>query len=131
MKLIALLPLSALLVVLAFACSSDERVVITVMAARIGGILTEEDGCLRITGSDSDSGTAIVWQKDALEVERRGDTFQIIKGDQSVTWRLGDEIVGGGGGIRARIADEHAGAGFSERCPGPYWLLGMVRDPVE
>ena len=123
--------LLALLIFVGFACGSDDPpVVVTVLAAAIGGSLIEEDGCLRI--GDSSGSNAIVWQKDVLEVERQGNTFQIIKGDkQPVTWRLGDEIRSGGGFIGSEVADEHAGAGFSERCPGPYWLLGMVGVPRE
>ena len=123
--------LLALLIFVGFACGSDDPpVVVTVLAAAIGGSLIEEDGCLRI--GDSSGSDAIVWQRDVLEVERQGNTFQIIESDkQPVTWRLGDEISGGGGQIGAQIADEHAGAGFSERCPGPYWLLGIVGVPRE
>ena len=133
MRFSALLSLSVLLLLLSSACGSDDPpVVATVNTALAYGTLIEEDGCLRITGSSGTGGTGIVWQKDVLEVERRGDTVRIFAGDrQLVTWRLGDEIRGGGRGADAQLADEHAGTGFSERCPGPYWLLGSVDDPVE
>lgn len=100
-----------------------------VMTAAIGGILVEENGCLRIT--DPTGGDAIVWQKDVLKIERQGDTLLIARlhdeNAQTVTWKLGDMVRGGGGEIRARIADDHAGAGFSERCPGPYFMVGTVK----
>ena len=125
--------LSALLLqIVGSACTSDDPpFVVTVMAAKFEGILIEEDGCLRTT--DSTGGDAIVWQKDVLAIKRRGDTVDIYKGevddgeDPIASWRLGDLLIGGGGAISPEIADEHAGAGFSERCEGPYFLLGSVR----
>ena len=100
------------------------------MTAEIGGILAEEDGCLRITDSSGTGGDAIVWQKDIFEIERRGNMLLIAdlydENAQPVTWQLGDMVRAGGGEIRAQTADVHAGAGFSERCPGPYWIVGMV-----
>lgn len=134
------LSLLTLLMIIASACGSadpdDPLVEATVMAAAISGILVEEDSCLRVDrypnpGSITPS-TTIVWQKHVLTIERRGDLVDIYKGEVSdgeapiASWRLGDEIIGGGGSISRRIADEHAGAGFSERCEGPYFLLGDV-----
>ena len=116
-----------------FACDLDDSSLnsneVVVMTAAISGILAEEDGCLRITGPSGTGGDAIVWQKDVLRIERRGDMVDIFDRSDAplATWRLGDTIRGGGGEIRAQTADDHAGAGFSERCPGPYWLLGMVQ----
>lgn len=105
------------------------------MGAEISGILVDEDGCLRV---DTRPGTnvekkVIVWQKDVLSIERRGIAVDLFGGGETpiTTWRLGDEIRGGGGSISRQIAGEHAGAGFSERCEGPYFLLGSVDDPVE
>ena len=134
------LSLSALLMIIASACGldgpDDRPVEPTVMAAEISGFLEEENGCLRVRiypnpGSKAPT-TAIVWQKDVLAIERRGDTVDIYAGEVSdseapiASWQLGDEIRGGGGSISRRIADEHAGAGFSERCEGPYFLVGDV-----
>ncbi len=103
-------------------------------AASLDGVLTEENGCLRVTsvyGTESIDQT-IVWQRGIFEVERRGDALQIVdligrSGQPSppVTWRLGEMIRGGGGVID--LPDDHAGIGFSERCPGPYFLVSMVR----
>lgn len=134
MNYTALLSLSALLMmIIGSACASDDPsrnpVIVTVMTAEVGGILAEENGCLRIT--DSTGGDAIVWQKDVLKIERQGDTLLIARlhdeNAQTVTWKLGDMVRGGGGEIRAQIADDHAGAGFSERCPGPYFMVGTVK----
>ncbi len=134
------LSLLALLMIIAFACGSDgpddRPVEPTVMAAEISGFLGEENGCLRVRrhpnpGSKAPT-TAIVWQKDVLAIERQGDTVDIYAGEVSdgetpiASWRLGDEIRGGGGSISRQIADEHAGAGFSETCEGPYFLVGDV-----
>ena len=133
LKRTALLSLSALLMIIGSACVSDDPPVeVTVMTARISGTFIEEDGCLRVTGPSGTGGDAIVWQKEVLEIERRGDAVDIFKpnGTRITTWRLGDKIRGGGGSISRRIVDEHAGAGFSERCEGPYFLLGLVDDPV-
>ena len=123
--------------ILASACGSDDPPVkVTVMTAGISGTFIEEDGCLRVIGSSGTGGSAIVWQKEVLEIERRGDVVDIYAGGVRdgeapvATWRLGDAIRGGGGGIRAQTADDHAGAGYSERCEGPYFLLGSVDDPV-
>ena len=141
----SLIPLSlaAVLMIIASSCDSDgpdDRLVEpTVMAAEISGFLEEENGCLRVRrhpnpGSKAPT-TAIVWQKDVLAIER-GDRVDIYAGEVSdseapiASWQLGDEIRGGGGSISRRIADEHAGAGFSERCEGPYFLVGSVDDPV-
>ena len=112
--------------------STPLPVVVTVMAAAIGGSLAEEDGCLRINRSRDSIGSAIVWQKDVLRIERRGDMVDIFDRSEApiATWRLGDMIRGGGGSIGPEVADLHAGAGFSERCEGPYFLLGSVDDPL-
>ncbi len=131
----ATVALSALLLqIVGFACTSDDPpFVVTVMAAQVGGILIEEDGCLRTTDSSGTAGKAIVWQKDVLTIERQEDTVNIYQGEISdgeapiASWRLGDLVIGGGGMIGPEIADEHAGAGFSERCEGPYSLIGSVR----
>ena len=98
------------------------------MTAGISGMLAEEDGCLRVSGPSGTGGAAIVWQKDVLRIERRGNTVNIFNegGATIATWRLGDEIQGGGGYTSAQIADDHAGARFSERCEGPYFLMGIV-----
>ena len=137
MKCSALLSLPALLLLLIFgsACISDDPpAVVTVFAAEISGILVEVDGCLRITGPSGTGGSAIVWQKDVFRIERRGDTVDIYRGGVSegeapiASWRLGDPLIGGGGVIRRpEVVDNHAGVGFSERCEGPYWLLGSVQ----
>ena len=108
--------------------------------SELTGILTEEDGCLRVKADydpPKSQGRALVWQKDIFEVERRADTLVIVdlfgqNGQPSspVTWRLGDMIRGGGGvidGPSDDFVDDHAGAGFSERCAGPYFLVSMVR----
>ncbi len=125
--------LSALLLVIGSACVWDAPPVVpTVYVAGIEGILIEEDGCLRIDGSSESIGYAIVWQKDVLAIERRGDTVDIYKGEISdgetpiASWRLGDPLFGGGRTIGPEIADEHAGVGFSERCEGPYWFMGSI-----
>ena len=100
------------------------------MAAAIGGILIEEDGCLRVAGPSGTGGDAIVWQKDVLRIERRRDTVDIfgaVSGTPITTWRLGDTIRGGGGLTGPQVADEHVGAGFSERCEGPYFLMGAAK----
>ena len=111
----------------------DPPVEVTVYVVGIEGKLSEVGGCLRIDGSSGSIGYAIVWQKDVLEIERRGDTVDIYKGEVSdgeapiASWRLGDPLIGGGRPIGPEIADEHAGTGFSERCEGSYWLMGSVR----
>ena len=132
-----LLVLSISLLIVGSACGSDDqqRVVVTRWAAQIEGILTEENGCLRVT-SDHDrepQGRALVWQKPLFNIERRGDNVLIVdlfgpnrQPAPTVIWRLGDMIRGGGGVIGPAGADDHAGAGFSERCAGPYFLVSMV-----
>ena len=85
------------------ACASDDPspnpVIVTVMTAEIGGILAEEDGCLRITDSSGIGGDAIVWQKDIFEIERRGNMLLIAdlydENAQPVTlatWGHGQEL---------------------------------------
>ena len=105
----------------------------TRVLALIEGILAEEDGCLRITESGT-GGDAIVWQKDVFSIERRGDAVLIVdlfgtngQPSPTVIWRLGDMIRAAGGTTGLQGADDHAGAGFSERCAGPYSLVSMVR----
>ena len=128
------LSLSALLLIIGFACVRDDPpVVARVYLVRIEGKLSEVDGCLRINGSPGSIGDAIVWQKDVLAIERRGDTVDIYAGEVSdgeapiASWRLGDPLIGGGRSIGPEIANEHAGTGFSERCEEPYWLMGSIR----
>ena len=137
MTLLFLFPLSALLLIVGSACDSDDpqRVVVTRWTAEIEGILTEENGCLRVT-SDHDrepQGQALVWQKSLFNIERRGDNVLIVdlfgpnrQPAPTVIWRLGDMIRGGGGVIGPAGADDHTGAGFSERCVSPYFLVSMV-----
>ena len=132
-----LLLLSISLLIVGSACGSDDprRVVVTRWAAQIEGILTEENGCLRVT-SDHDrepQGRGLVWQNPLFNIERRGDNVLIVdlfgpnrQPAPTVIWRLGDMIRGGGGVIGPAGADDHAGAGFSERCTGPYFLVSMV-----
>ena len=123
-----------LLLIIASACTSDDPPVeVTIMAAEIEGILIEEDGCLRITGASGTGGDAIVWQKDVLRIERQGDEVLIFKSRRpdapptpTAIWRLGDTVRGGGGMTRAEIADDHVGAGFSDRCEEPYFLMGVA-----
>ena len=98
------------------------------------GTLVEKGGCLRLAGSSGTGGYAIVWQKDIFNIERRGDAVLIVdlfgpsgRPSPTVIWRLGDEIRAAGGETSSEGADDHAGAGFSERCPGPYTLVSMVR----
>ena len=131
----ALLSLLALLLLsISSACVSDDRVVVTRLTAELSGILTEEDGCLRVIGPDSYS-PAPVWHKEIFKTERREDAVLIVEllpnGQQSqsptVVWRLGDMISGGGGATSSEGADDHAGAGFSERCAGPYFVVHSVR----
>ncbi len=102
--------------------------------AELAGILTDEYGCLRVTSADAleSQSQVLVWQKDIFEIDRRADTLLIVdlfgrKGQPSypVTWQLGDMIRGGGGVIGA--PDDHAGAGFIERCAGPYFLVSGVQ----
>ena len=127
------LSLSALLVIGSACVWDDPPVKATVYVVKIEGKLSEVGGCLRINGSPGSKGDAIVWQKDVLAIERRGDTVDIYAGEVSdgeapiASWRLGDLLIGGGRTIGPEIADEHAGAGFSERCEGPYWFMGSVR----
>ena len=112
----------------------------TRVLSSLTGILTEANGCLRVK-SDHDApesrGQALVWQKGIFEVERRADTLVIVdlfgqSGQPSppVTWRLGDMIRGAGGAIEGPsygYLDDHAEAGFSDRCAGPYFLISIVR----
>ena len=124
--------LSVLLLILVFACGSDERVVATRLTAEIDGILAEEDGCIRVIEPHSES-TAVVWHKEIFKTERLGDAVLIVdllgpngQPSPTVIWRLGDMIRGGGGATSSEGADDHAGAGFSERCAGPYFVLHSV-----
>ena len=127
-----LLSLSTLLLlIIGCACVSDDKVVTTRLTAEIDGILVNEGGCLRVKGSDSYS-RAPVWHKEIFKTERRGDAVLIVElspnGQPSpaVIWRLGDMIRGGGGATSSEGADDHAGAGFSERCAGPYFVVHSV-----
>ncbi len=132
----ALLSLSALLVILGSACTleTERPRVITVMTAELIGTLTEENGCLRVTSREGSESMALVWQKDTyFNIERQEDLVLIVdqfdpndRPPPTVMWRLGDMVRGGGGMTGAQVSDEHAGAGFSERCPGPYFLVGSV-----
>ena len=105
----------------------------TRVLALIEGILAEENDCLRITESGT-GGDAIVWQKEVFGIERRRDAVLIVdlfgsngQPSPTVIWRLGDEISAAGRVITSEGADEHAGAGFSEKCPGPYWMVSRVQ----
>ena len=130
----ALLSLSALLMIIGSACGSDDPPRSpTRVTAKLDGILAEENGCLRVIVPYSERSRALVWQKDIFKIERRGDAVLIVdlnppngRPSPTVIWRLGDMIRAGGGASGPEGADRHAGAGFSERCAGPYFMVSML-----
>ncbi len=140
MKSSILLSLSTLLMIIASACGSNDTprnlVIVTRFTAELAGVLTEENGCLRVTSDHypEPQGRALVWQKSLFNIERRGVNVLIVdlfgpngQPSPTVVWRLGDMIRGGGGMTGSQGADDHAGTGFSERCAGPYFLVSMVQ----
>ena len=124
---------------LAIACgseTSDSRIVTTRQTAQLGGILTEDKGCLRTVAAGQPEGlsTALVWQKGIFEVTRSGDELTIVdlnldfgRPVDPVIWRIGEKIRGSGGELRSAGVTEHAGADYLERCAGPYFLVSGVR----
>ena len=93
----------------------------TRMTALAAGVLSDEDGCLRI------GNTLLVFPPDQHEVVRKGDTVEVTDFAGGITepivWRLGEQVTVGGGSADGRAIPHQP---FPDHCSGPYWLVGDV-----
>jgi len=105
--------------------SATPRVVVTRMAALARGVLSEEEGCIRVGNS------YLVFPPGQHEVVRKGDTIEVTDvlagSDVPTTWHLGDTVAVGGGGVRDPSNIPHEP--FPDHCEGPYWLVGDIEEP--
>jgi hypothetical protein len=93
------------------------------------GELILADGCLRLRQDSSDPGLVPIWPLGFTP--RAGDNrIQVLDEEGRVVATVGERMEIGGGfidtledsdGSEGELANE-----LSERCPGPYWLVGEV-----
>ena len=92
------------------------------MTALLVGELVIEDGCLRV---DDD---LLVWPHGfSLKIE--GEVIQVIDGTGQPIARVGDKVEVSGGEVgTSELPDgylsELSAQLPSDRCPGPYWIIG-------
>jgi hypothetical protein len=97
-----------------------------------GGILTLEDGCLRLKYKDDPPGVM------TLPIWPYGFSFGVVEGriviyDEKgkLVAREGDFIYVGGAPIPFTLAQQYTTPSISTDVPGPYWLAGSsVQDDV-
>ncbi len=81
-----------------------------------------KDGCLRA------GGYLLVWPY-GFSLSADNGTFQVIDSTGQIVARVGDKIKVGGGADETpdgRIARGYSAQLPSERCSGPYWIVGEV-----
>ncbi|MCD4753702.1 MAG: hypothetical protein K8R40_11575 [Anaerolineaceae bacterium] len=103
------------------------------MEAELSGELALVDGCLRINDGYDDY--LIVWPYGfGLSINENG-IIQVIDDTGHPIMKVGDKVkVGGGGGEMSGedSGDISAFSGHlpSDRCPGPYWILGEIDEVI-
>lgn len=91
------------------------------MDAKLVGELVIENGCLRV-GDD-----LLVWPH-GFSVSTEDGVTQIIDNGGQPVMRVGDKVnLGGGGGEMSNEQIAQYSAELpSDRCSGPYWIIGEV-----
>ena len=97
----------------------------SVMTADLKGELALEDGCLRVdTGYEN---YLLVWPY-GFSLSTEGGVIQIMDDTGRPIAHVGDKLkVGGGGGeMVGEIIAGYSAQLPSDRCSGPYWIVGEV-----
>ncbi len=89
------------------------------------GILTLDDGYLRLEYQWTDDSDLLIWPP-GHSVYIQDDTVYVLNKDGNEVARVGDEIKAGGGQVPVIIVEKYTGQTLPEDCPGPYWLVSIV-----
>ncbi len=89
------------------------------MDALLVGELVLEDDCLRV-GDD-----LLVWPH-VFSVSTEDGVIQIIDDNGQPIMRVGDKIKLGGGEMSSEHIAKYSAELPSDRCSGPYWIVGEV-----
>ncbi len=91
------------------------------MLALLEGKLVLEDGCLRADNY------LLVWPY-GFSISADGKVIQIVDNTGKPIARVGDKIKlsGGGGEMPREIIANYSKELPSDRCSGPYWIVGQV-----
>lgn len=81
--------------------------------------LTIKDGCLRA------GGYLLVWPY-GYSLSTDGEVIQIIDDNGQPIMRVGDKIKLGGGEMPSERIAQYSAELPSDRCSGPYWIIGEV-----
>jgi hypothetical protein len=92
------------------------------------GIISIEDGCMKITGDDRMDDYTVVWPPDFL-VTVEGNSIKVISGIVTGQRReffltTGDKVKLGGGTVNQLSKDLQKAV--LENCPSPYWIVGEI-----
>ncbi len=94
------------------------------MTALLEGKLALEDGCLRVSDRGYDN-YLLVWPY-GFSLSTEGGVIQIMDDTDRPIVRVGDELKVGGGEIPDERIAKYSAELPSDRCPGPYWIVGEV-----
>jgi hypothetical protein len=106
------------------------QVVSTRLTALAIGVLTLQDGCLRLDPvDDATDSYLLVWPPD-ITPTIQGDTVKVIDSllHLTYTWRIGDQLQLGGGELSS--IPESLRSVQPKICQGPYWIVGGVLSPT-
>lgn len=103
----------------------------TVLTAELIGKLKIVEGCVRVTGTNDNAGSLLVWPPD-FEATIEKDTVRVIGGKVSgihteALLHDGEMVFIGGGEISE--PNEQLRSTEPPNCPGPYWLAGSAGEP--
>lgn len=94
------------------------------MDAKLAGELVLKDGCLRV-GDD-----LIVWPY-GFSVSTENEVTRVIDNNGQPIIRVGDKIELGGGEMPDESIAQYSAELPSDRCSGPYWIVGEVLTTVK
>ncbi|MFZ6030990.1 MAG: hypothetical protein ACOYYS_25055 [Chloroflexota bacterium] len=94
------------------------------MGALLVGELALVDNCLRAQ-NDEGADYLPIWPH-GFSVRGEGQALQIVDADNQAIAGVGDTLQIGGGEIPAETADSLTVAPVTDRCSGPYWLVGTI-----
>ena len=89
------------------------------MLALLKGQLVLVNGCLRVDNY------LLVWPH-GFSISTDGEVIQIIDNTGKPIVRVGDQVKLGGGERPSEFVAQYSAALPSNRCSGPYWIVGEV-----
>jgi hypothetical protein len=91
------------------------------------GLLTMEDGCLRIVPPGEEVGYLIIWQPDYFLNDNQG-VLEVWDREGQVVARVGQAITLGLGGLPGDgQVETFLREPLPAQCPGPYWLMSSFK----